>query len=517
VTSHIELKCGPATRPIQGGTVDQSTIVEFDGWTLNRNSRELFKAGRSIRLRPQPLQVLEELLARPGDVVSRTELIAKLWPKGIVDFDTALNSAVRRLRRALSDDADRPKYIETIPRKGYRFIGTLGSLSDRQSVSLGQEAAYAVRSPRPSQQSLLRAAIMVVMFCAIALLGISADSPDQPTSASVLFPKTLHGFQSLAPPSSAPLSERLEKARYFLARRSHGDLDVAQENFEQVLGLDPTSATAYAGLASIYWLKTVQSMIPAEDGLPKVKAFAERALAFDADDVEALLRLALYSRAKGDRAKSDTYFRHAFELKPEDPLGLAIRSSFAFADERLEESIELSRRAVTAAPLNLVARYNLASALYVAGQFDEALKTMYELIQFDATSRADILAYMLVLNGRHQAALDLVQGWPDGPDKSQALALAQFGLGNVAEADKALESLIRQVHDTEPLRIAEVYAYRRAFDQAFDWLRAPKKSPYARGIRPPGALQTVKYSPLIAPLRSDPRWAPWLAANNSRG
>jgi tetratricopeptide (TPR) repeat protein len=258
-------------------------------------------------------------------------------------------------------------------------------------------------------------------------------------------------------------------------------------------------------------------MIPAKDGLPKVKTFAERALSLDADEVEALQRLAMYSRATGDRAKSDAYFRRAFELKPEDPLGLAVRSSFAFADERLEESIELSRRAVIAAPLNLAARYNLASALYVAGQFDEALKTMYELMRFDSTSRADILAYMLVLNGRHQAALDLAQTWPDGPDKSQALALAHFGLGNLAEADKALKSLISEVHDTEPLRIAEVYAYRRAFDQAFDWLRVPKRSPFPSGITPPGALQAVKYSPLIAPLRSDPRWAQWLAAKSTSG
>jgi DNA-binding winged helix-turn-helix (wHTH) protein/Flp pilus assembly protein TadD len=497
--------------------MDQSTIVEFDGWALNSASRELRRAGRSIRLRPQPLQVLEELLARPGDVVTRGQLIAKLWPKGIVDFDTALNSAVRRLRRALSDDAETPKYIETIPRKGYRFIGTLASPGERQSVSLEQEAAYAVGRPNLPQPSVLRIAIAGAIFSAISLLGISADSPEQPTRDSVFFPQTLRTPPSVAPSTGASISEGLEKARYFLARRSPGDLDVAQENFEQVLGLDPTRATAYAGLASIYWLKTVQDMVPATDGLPKVKALAERALSLDADEVEALQRLALYSSAVGDRAKSEAYFRRAFDLKPEDPLGLAIRSSFAFADERLEESIDLSRRAVIAAPLNLVARYNLASALYLGGQFDEALKTMYELLHFDSTSRADILAYMLVLNGRHQAALDLAQGWPDGPDKSQALALAHFGLGNLPEADKALESLIRQVHDTEPLRIAEVYAYRRAFDQAFNWLRAPRKSPYASGITPPGAPQMVKYSPLIAPLRSDPRWAQWLAANRTRG
>jgi TolB-like protein/DNA-binding winged helix-turn-helix (wHTH) protein len=86
---------------------------------------ELAKDGHKIRLQDQPLQILEELLSRPGELVTREELIARLWPKGVVDFDTGLNSAVRKLRVALHDEADTPRYIETVPRKGYRFIGSL--------------------------------------------------------------------------------------------------------------------------------------------------------------------------------------------------------------------------------------------------------------------------------------------------------------------------------------------------------------------------------------------------------
>ena len=71
------------------------------------------------------MQILDELTQRPGEVVTREQLIARLWPKGVVEFDTGLNTAMRKLRIALGDDADTPRYIETIPRKGYRFIGTL--------------------------------------------------------------------------------------------------------------------------------------------------------------------------------------------------------------------------------------------------------------------------------------------------------------------------------------------------------------------------------------------------------
>lgn len=105
----------------------ESKEYRFDGWTLSTQSGELLKDGRRIRLQSQPLFILEELLTQPGRLVTRAQLIARLWPKGVIDFDTALNSAVRRLRGALGDHAETPRYIETVPRRGYRFIGTLES------------------------------------------------------------------------------------------------------------------------------------------------------------------------------------------------------------------------------------------------------------------------------------------------------------------------------------------------------------------------------------------------------
>jgi len=99
--------------------------IRFDGWTLRTDSGELFKEGAALRLQDQPLQVLVELLTRPNELVTREQLITRLWPTGVVDFETGLNTVVRKLRVALGDDANTPRYIETIPRKGYRFIGNL--------------------------------------------------------------------------------------------------------------------------------------------------------------------------------------------------------------------------------------------------------------------------------------------------------------------------------------------------------------------------------------------------------
>jgi len=88
-------------------------------------SGEISKDGRTQRLQDQPLQILDELTRQPGEVVTRETLIARLWPKGVVEFDTGLNTAVRKLRSALGDDADTPRYIETLPRKGYRFVAQI--------------------------------------------------------------------------------------------------------------------------------------------------------------------------------------------------------------------------------------------------------------------------------------------------------------------------------------------------------------------------------------------------------
>jgi DNA-binding winged helix-turn-helix (wHTH) protein len=124
---------------------------------LDPESGDLERAGKRIRLQEQPAQVLRELIAHAGSVVPREQLIALLWPKGVVDFDTGLNTVIRKLRSALGDTSDTPRYIETLPRRGYRFIGTLdpdpeaasgtsaavpASAASRQSSALTQPSRH---------------------------------------------------------------------------------------------------------------------------------------------------------------------------------------------------------------------------------------------------------------------------------------------------------------------------------------------------------------------------------------
>ena len=98
-------------------------IYRFGAFALDVRTGELTNAGRRIPLREQPLQLLLALLEQPGELITREELTSRLWPAGtFVDFDHGLNKAMNHLREALSDSADHPQFIETLPRKGYRFV-----------------------------------------------------------------------------------------------------------------------------------------------------------------------------------------------------------------------------------------------------------------------------------------------------------------------------------------------------------------------------------------------------------
>lgn len=103
---------------------DSSPTLRFDIYTLDLRAGELYKHGRKIRLQDQPFQILALLLEQSGQVVTREQLRERLWPEDtFVDFDHSLNTAVKKLRQALSDEVDKPRFIETLPKRGYRFIG----------------------------------------------------------------------------------------------------------------------------------------------------------------------------------------------------------------------------------------------------------------------------------------------------------------------------------------------------------------------------------------------------------
>src|SRR5215813_6872413 len=109
-----------------------SQIIRFGTFELDVRAGELRKQGARIRLQEQPLRILQMLLAQPGQLVTREELRDRLWPSDtFVDFDHGLNKAINKLREALDDSAESPRFVETIPRRGYRMISVAGKTPGR--------------------------------------------------------------------------------------------------------------------------------------------------------------------------------------------------------------------------------------------------------------------------------------------------------------------------------------------------------------------------------------------------
>src|SRR5688500_1120029 len=105
----------------------------FGPFEVDPAGRELRRDSERVRVQELPLRILLFLLARPGQVVSREELQQHLWPAGtFVEFEHGLNTAIKKLRQALGDDADKPQFIETVPRQGYRFVGVIESVEPSQ-------------------------------------------------------------------------------------------------------------------------------------------------------------------------------------------------------------------------------------------------------------------------------------------------------------------------------------------------------------------------------------------------
>jgi len=493
--------------------------IRFDGWTLLRSTGELVRGDVRTRLQLQPFQVLDELLAHPGELVPREQMIARLWPNGVVvDFDTALNSAVRRLRTALDDHAEHPRYIETLPRRGYRFIGRLEpDLAEDAGNAMAQVASMAPRDAASTTAPMTVSAPPLHAsgwparqgWLAAAAFGIAAF---------VLLAAWVAGRTDVAVPAvaetaavivSADARERYERGRFFFDRRGPGDTARALALFEESLRTDPRFAAAWAGIASVRWIDTMEGRHARAEGLALTRTAAENALAHDPANAEALLRLANYHRATGNSSAADKVMHAAALLASDDPLLLAIRAGEAASAGRFEEAVGLQRKVVQQTPLATPARHNLAVMLYLAGRFDEA---RVELAQLSAISPAQdrpdlIIGQSLLLAGNYLGALEFTRTLPAGVARTQLEALTYFALGRRAEADEALRNLIANAAPALAYRVAEVHAYRGDNEAAFQWLQRSATTGAApcpdSECWPAGWVPTL---PLLRPLHADPRW-----------
>jgi Tol biopolymer transport system component/DNA-binding winged helix-turn-helix (wHTH) protein len=180
--------------------VGEKHTFRFGPFELDTQCRQLRKDGVGLKLQGQPIQVLEILLQKPGQLVTREEIRQRLWTSDtFVDFDHSLNTAVKKLRQTLGDEADTPRYIETLPKRGYRFIGEVEREAPKEET---REAAVAVLpigplEPRSSDEMRRRKPVVIgsalallVIACGVLLYSVLKPEPQPRIVGSHILTKT---------------------------------------------------------------------------------------------------------------------------------------------------------------------------------------------------------------------------------------------------------------------------------------------------------------------------------------
>ena len=165
------------------GNPIQRPVTRFQDFQVNLETGELWKAGIRLKVQDQPFKVLAALLQRPGEIVTREELRQLIWPeKSFGDFDHAINLAIAKLRATLGDSADVPHLIETLPRRGYRFVAPVE----------GQTAPSPpkVRPPRVTRKTLwlVLGAAAFILLSAVTLLRVLPRLAEHPSPAVEVVP-----------------------------------------------------------------------------------------------------------------------------------------------------------------------------------------------------------------------------------------------------------------------------------------------------------------------------------------
>lgn len=340
----------------------------FGPFTLDLSSLELRRAGEGVHLPRQPARVLRLLVANAGRLVTREEIRRHCWPETIYGVDPALNAAIRQIRRALGDSAAEPEYIETMPRRGYRFVAPVAVAGNRRGLA-------------PRRSRLVPLVALAVFFLAVLIGHSEQRSIPGPESlpdalrvsysqATVLLEsgdpekvsESLELFREVATarPQFTPAWAGLSEAFFQTGRR-----EAARAAARQALGRTPE-------LAGAHHILGVVRLVEDWDFAGAVESLRQAvALAPEETEYRISLAFALIALGADDEAADllDDVYR-------EDPVRFALKADAGWMEYllgRYERSLELCGAAVEVAPDNLWAEDCATADLVRLGRYEEAV------------------------------------------------------------------------------------------------------------------------------------------------
>ena len=562
-----------------------SPVVHFGGVEVDMRLREVRRGSEAVRLQEQPFQLLALLLARPGDVVTREDIRQRLWPDGTsVDFEHSVNAVVKRLRAVLGDDAMQPRFVETLPRLGYRFVGTLeGSgprprppapaprprlvvlpftnltgdpsydffidgfteeliaqlghrCADRVGV-LARTSAMLYKDARRGAADIgesLRVDYLVegsvraggdrvrITAQLIETRGethLWAHSYDRQSSNCLSVQSEVSAEIAAAverevfPPAPEAVPTRVPGAyEAYLTGRFHWNrpgsvgLRTAVTYFDQALAHDPgfgrahsSRARAYLSLAEYYVLDGAEALRIARDS-------ANRALAIDPDDGDALVVVGEARRVLDrDPAGARAAFEKALALNPSAEAAHRYYAWFLGVRQAGPDAVAAADRAFSLDPLCIVMQTSAADIRYFARDFDGALARSRHALAMEPDSDRAMrsAAAVLVQLGRGEEAVAAFDAAPERALSTAALAVKGCALAASGNVDRA-RAMARRLERAGKDRVVSPYYFAALHSALGDREAALTQLERACACGDPW-LDAVGVDPRFAALQGDDR------------
>ena len=297
---------------------------------------------------------------------------------------------------------------------------------------------------------------------------------------------------------------------YFFQRNTDKDTDMAAKYYERATQFDPSYALAWAGLSRARKWQAVRGLIPKEEGFRAARETVERALALNPNLAAAHSQMGrIKQQVDFDWSGADASFRRAAALEPGNPESERMAASSARMLGRFEEALQLARRAVDLDPLNADSWQSLGDTEYYAGQLDESATDYEKALELnpDVFPGNISLSRTYIVQGRAQDALSEIERVRYDPERASLHAIAYYALGREKESDAVLRQLVAKYHTQNAYLIAQVYAFRNQFDEAFEWLDRAY-------VQRDDDLIVTKVDPLLKNLHPDARYTALLRKLN---
>jgi DNA-binding winged helix-turn-helix (wHTH) protein/Tfp pilus assembly protein PilF len=471
---------------VQARADRRASSFRFGDFELRLDSGELLHSGVAVKLQPRPAKVLEILAGQAGEVVAREAIRRAVWgEETYVDFDLALNFCILQVRRALGDSAARPRFVATIPRRGYRFLAPVEVVGREVGPHVAGQTAAPRKPParwRPTLAGAYALTLLLITLGLVARLG----GPLPPGIA--------------APAQVSSAQQRYLEGQYLEAV---GEMDLAKVAFEEAAILDPHSSPIFAALGQVL----LGAGRPAREVLTTAEIAERRALELDPRNFVAWVdRGQRLFQFEYDWRGAEGAFRRAIQLEGRSAQGHYGLANVLAAQGRHDEALEEANRALALEPERRLT-INPAWFCYLARRNEEAIEQDLRTIDlaFAATRGAAFpkpdfqRAYWTLIlaelaKGDAQAALVAAR------DEARAMAvrppasLVDFWARAKREAAKA-DSANRGFAVVAAIELGE-------YDHALDLLsrQCEERSGF-------GMIPFLRVNPLYDPLRGLPRFA----------